>query len=120
MKKVATLEVWQVEHPWEDRQPSRLQFMQAKDGEVRDSFYQLLINPSVDKTMPYGDDTRAVIAHELGHFVGLLTKTPEHAKLPNVSRISPVENEAWDIANQMGLNLDGRTEASSKISYRGK
>jgi hypothetical protein len=92
-KKIATLEVW-VDTD-ETEEVSCLQ----SDRSTGD--YRILLHPTADKVTKRAE-VATILAHELGHFVGYMMKSPW--------QICPVkqfgEREAWSIARKIKPDLD--------------
>jgi len=68
---------------------------------------------------------QTVMAHEMGHLIGLITGDPDHDNrnqfayrmTGNTDFVLPAERKAWAWAHEMGLDLDPKQERKGIESY---
>lgn len=95
--------------------------------------YRVQINPNQspgdgsDKfSLKTVKDFQTTLAHELGHFISILTKDETHAPANNLlfqltgdtSTVIPAEKKAWSLAHIMVPDLNTENEAHAMASYK--
>jgi hypothetical protein len=121
-KKIATLEVFV------NTNPEAISYTR-RTGKVE---FKIQLSPDVQGRREAGlppDDSiegfRTVLAHELGHFVALLTKDETHNPVNQLmfrltgdpTPLRQAEKKAWAIAHEIYPNLDREDERSALASY---
>lgn len=116
---VANLKV--VFDPTDTKQPSGIE---RENGE-----FTLILRPYKDaqflnEANPLGDHRRTlqtIIAHELGHFVAMITKDPTHnnpLEQYGLAPLTPGEQKAWEIAKEIVPDIDPNLENKAMESYK--
>jgi len=128
MKKIATLEVFEVEPSDDAETREASSFYQQGVAPWRDK-HRIVLNP-IHTCAACGEyDKVHVLAHELGHFVSHLTESPSavadsnrnmYELLLGIDTRIPEEEYAWSITEKMGLPLDPERKARALASYRGE
>jgi hypothetical protein len=110
MRKLGTLEVWI------DEDSTKSSFTK-RDNVTGD--YKIVLNPKGDKERSGEDNTPAVLAHELGHFVGRILETPaamnsgRYHSSANDTLVA--EKEAWKFADEIVPGISESTIAKKAI-----
>lgn len=122
MKKIATLEVWEVE----ENDPERYESSAYGFRDIDRDFHKIVLNPYENG----GKDRTGVFAHELGHFVTHVMKLPTAMDDMEVKRqygplatflagdtVIAEEKMAWEIAEKMGVPIMQEDKAKALMSY---
>jgi hypothetical protein len=78
-----------------------------------------------DNTLDTRGQFQSVLAHELGHVIGLLSQDETHSSIDrelfdltgNAKYVLPAERKAWEWASQMLPGLDKETKDKSLATY---
>jgi hypothetical protein len=88
----------------------------------------MIANDGTDFTIRTQKDFQTVAAHELGHFLALISKDPTHSRealrhhqtmFGELASI-PAEKRAWELAHLIYPNLDRGNETKSLKTYDGE
>jgi hypothetical protein len=113
-KKIATLEIW-----YDSAN------VPSGSGRRSDGTYRITMTPGGDIPIDTRDKFQTALAHELGHFVALLTKDETHDPANQFyhrltgdsSSLIPGELKAWALAKKISPDLDKTFERECIASY---